>query len=90
MTKMTTMKTLALLLVAALLAGATPAAAQTAAENPPAVKRPFSEKLGWAGVFTMMGGAMLMVPWKTEAGAEDWNLFGEDVCVITHIDDQRR
>jgi hypothetical protein len=75
----TKMKPLALLLVAALFAGAVPAQAQ---DQTPPVRRAFNEKLGWIGVATMMGGALVMVPWKTEVGAEDVNLFGQDVCWI--------
>jgi hypothetical protein len=46
-------------------------------------KRSFSPVLGWTGVATMAVGAALMVPWKTETGAEDYNIYGEDVCIVS-------
>lgn len=80
MTKAKATKWVAGLLAAALLGGATPVGAQ---DRTPTAQHFYNEKLGWIGVATMVGGAMVMVPWKTEPGAEDWNLLGQDVCVVT-------
>lgn len=65
-------QTAAWIMVAAMVLGlASPAAAQE--------KRSFSAPLGWVGVATVAAGAALMVPWPE---GEDWELFGENVCVI--------
>jgi hypothetical protein len=78
---MTTTKTTRLwaLLLMAVLCAPFPAAAQSPAPE----KKPLAAWLGWTGIATAAVGGALMIPWKTEVGAEDLELYGDDVCVVS-------
>ena len=81
MTRTMAQCTARLLLAGALIAGAGPASAQTPT---PVVTRAAHAKLGWVGVLTMIGGGLMMLPYKTQVGAEDWTLNGRPSCVVFH------